>query len=123
LGARSVAQSLRDDGVSTGDRVVVVLPPLEYVTAAVAAMYVGAIAVPVDLVTRQPKSHGCATRSSRPGYRIGSFNSTKILSEEDKGAPLATAVSLMTGTPLCMVKWYPDELDGQVQAADHERVR
>lgn len=48
LGARSVAQSLRDDGVSTGDRVVVALPPLEYVTAAVAAMYAGAIAVPVD---------------------------------------------------------------------------
>lgn len=47
--------------------------------------------------------------------RIGSFNSTKILSEEDKGAPLATAVSLMTGMPLCMAKWYPYELDGQVK--------
>lgn len=35
---------------------------------------------------------------------------TKIVTEEDKGAPLATAVSLITGLPLAMARWYPYDL-------------
>lgn len=30
----------------------------------------------------------------------------KIVTEEDKGAPLATAVSLLTGIPMAMARWY-----------------
>ncbi|MBS9422739.1 adenine phosphoribosyltransferase [Photorhabdus caribbeanensis] len=35
----------------------------------------------------------------------------KIVTEEDKGAPLATAISLFTGIPLAMARWYPYGLD------------
>ncbi|WP_445373634.1 adenine phosphoribosyltransferase [Photorhabdus tasmaniensis] len=41
----------------------------------------------------------------------------KIVTEEDKGAPLATAISLFTGIPLAMARWYPyclDELNHNV---------
>lgn len=31
----------------------------------------------------------------------------KIVTEEDKGAPLATTLSLLTGKPLAMARWYP----------------
>ncbi|MEE4407091.1 phosphoribosyltransferase family protein [Enterobacter mori] len=34
----------------------------------------------------------------------------KIVTEEDKGAPLATALSLLTGKPLAMARWYPYSL-------------
>ncbi|WP_050309454.1 phosphoribosyltransferase family protein [Yersinia pseudotuberculosis] len=34
----------------------------------------------------------------------------KIVTEEDKGAPLATAVSLLSGKPLAMARWYPYSL-------------
>jgi adenine phosphoribosyltransferase len=46
--------------------------------------------------------------------KLGEINADKILSEEDKGAPIATAVSLITGLPLCMARWYPYEIPGQV---------
>jgi len=35
----------------------------------------------------------------------------KIVTEEDKGAPLATTISLLTGKPLAMARWYPYSLD------------
>lgn len=38
---------------------------------------------------------------------------TKLLGEEDKGAPLLTAVSLITGLPMCMARWYKYELGGE----------
>lgn len=38
---------------------------------------------------------------------------TKIVTEEDKGAPLATAVSLITGLPLAMARWYPYDLSSE----------
>lgn len=47
--------------------------------------------------------------------RLGQFNCDKILSEEDKGAPIATAVALMTDLPLCMARWYPYKIPGQTQ--------
>ncbi|WP_151816247.1 phosphoribosyltransferase family protein [Acinetobacter seifertii] len=34
----------------------------------------------------------------------------KIVTEEDKGAPLATTISLLTGKPLAMARWYPYSL-------------
>lgn len=34
----------------------------------------------------------------------------KIVTEEDKGAPLATAVSLLSGIPMAMARWYPYSL-------------
>ncbi|TKI06497.1 phosphoribosyltransferase family protein [Martelella alba] len=34
----------------------------------------------------------------------------KIITEEDKGAPLATVLSLLTGKPLAMARWYPYSL-------------
>jgi adenine phosphoribosyltransferase len=39
--------------------------------------------------------------------KIGIFNCNKILCEEDKGAPIGTAVSLITGIPLAIARWYP----------------
>lgn len=42
--------------------------------------------------------------------KIGSFNVDKIVTEEDKGAPLATLVSVMTNTPLAIARWYPYSL-------------
>lgn len=35
---------------------------------------------------------------------------TKIVTEEDKGAALATTVSLLTGIPMAMARWYPYSL-------------
>jgi adenine phosphoribosyltransferase len=38
---------------------------------------------------------------------------TKLLGEEDKGAPILTAVSLVTGIPMCMARWYKYEISGE----------
>jgi len=46
--------------------------------------------------------------------KFGTFGANKILTEEDKGAPIATAVALMTDLPLCMARWYPYNIDGQI---------
>ncbi|WP_239955083.1 phosphoribosyltransferase family protein [Pantoea sp. Z09] len=35
----------------------------------------------------------------------------KIITEEDKGAPLATTLSLLTVKPLAMARWYPYSLE------------
>ncbi|WP_330210243.1 phosphoribosyltransferase family protein [Pseudomonas sp. AM4(2022)] len=37
---------------------------------------------------------------------------SKIVTEEDKGAALATTVSLLTGIPLAMARWYSYSLGG-----------
>lgn len=42
--------------------------------------------------------------------KTGNFNVDKIVTEEDKGAPLATLVSVMTNTPLAIARWYPYSL-------------
>lgn len=39
---------------------------------------------------------------------------TKIVSEEEKGAVLVAAVSLLTGIPFGLARWYPSGLDGQI---------
>lgn len=44
--------------------------------------------------------------------KIGSFNTTKIVSEEDKGVSMAVVTSLITGLPLALARWYPYSLDG-----------
>jgi len=46
--------------------------------------------------------------------QFGTFGATKLLSEEDKGSPIATAYCLETGLPLCIARWYPYEIAGQV---------
>jgi len=38
--------------------------------------------------------------------RLMDFNISKIVTEEDKGAALATTVSLLTGIPMAMARWY-----------------
>ncbi len=40
----------------------------------------------------------------------------KLLTEEDKGAILVAAVSLHTGIPFGMIRWYPNHLADQVSA-------
>jgi len=43
-------------------------------------------------------------------------NCDKLLTEEDKGAILVAAVSLHTGIPFGMARWYPNQLADQVSA-------
>ena len=43
--------------------------------------------------------------------RLMDLSVDKIVTEEDKGAPLATAVSLLTGIPMAMARWYTYSLD------------
>jgi adenine phosphoribosyltransferase len=45
---------------------------------------------------------------------IAPFTSGKLLCEEDKGAALGAAVSLMADLPLAMARWYPYEVAGGV---------
>lgn len=47
--------------------------------------------------------------------KFGTFEANKILSEEDKGAPIASAVSLAANLPLCMARWYPYKLPDQIE--------
>ena len=48
--------------------------------------------------------------------KLGNFeNVNKILGEEDKGGGIATVVSLITGIPLAMARWYPSNLDGEIK--------
>ncbi|PNQ51725.1 adenine phosphoribosyltransferase, partial [Vibrio agarivorans] len=42
--------------------------------------------------------------------KLINFEYDKIVTEEDKGAPLATTISLLTGKPLAMARWYPYSL-------------
>lgn len=47
--------------------------------------------------------------------KFGTFGANKILTEEDKGAPIAAAVSLAANLPLCMARWYPYDIISQVK--------
>ncbi len=48
----------------------------------------------------------------------GNFSTAnKIAGEEDKGAILVAAVSLATGLPFGMARWYPAGLEGQVSVS------
>lgn len=47
--------------------------------------------------------------------KFGTFGANKVLSEEDKGAPIATAMSLALDLPLCMARWYPYHIEGQIK--------
>ncbi|KEY57326.1 phosphoribosylanthranilate isomerase [Serratia sp. DD3] len=42
---------------------------------------------------------------------------TKLVGEEDKGGVLLAAVSLLSGLPFGIARWYPSGLTGQVQVA------
>lgn len=55
--------------------------------------------------------------------RLMDLNVSKIVTEEDKGAALATTVSLLTGIPMAMARWYPYSLgtiNEQVVSIDSE---
>lgn len=45
------------------------------------------------------------------------FNADKIVTEEDKGTPLATVVSLISGLPLAIARWYNYSLNDDSQIA------
>jgi len=45
----------------------------------------------------------------------GTFGANTILTEEDKGAPIAAAVSLAANLPLSIARWYPYDLPHQVK--------
>lgn len=44
--------------------------------------------------------------------RLMDLGVNKIVTEEDKGAALATTVSLLTGIPMAIARWYPYSLEG-----------
>ena len=55
--------------------------------------------------------------------RLMDLGVSKIVTEEDKGAALATAVSLLTGIPMAMARWYPyslGDINEQVVNIDSE---
>ncbi|MDQ0741040.1 phosphoribosyltransferase family protein [Pseudomonas sp. W4I3] len=55
--------------------------------------------------------------------RVMKQGASKIVTEEDKGVALATTVSLLTGVPLAVARWYSYSLGGlkeQVVAIDSE---
>lgn len=55
--------------------------------------------------------------------RIMKHGASKIVTEEDKGVALATTVSLLTGVPLAVARWYSyslGSLNEQVVAIDSE---
>lgn len=57
-------------------------------------------------------------RAAEAVIEIGDFGrSTKIVGEEEKGAILVAAVSLKSGLPFGMARWYPNGLDGQITVA------
>ncbi len=45
----------------------------------------------------------------------GTFGANTILTEEDKGAPIAAAMSLAVDLPLSIARWYPYDLPHQVK--------
>ncbi|WP_116136933.1 phosphoribosyltransferase family protein [Trinickia diaoshuihuensis] len=54
-------------------------------------------------------------RAAEAVIEMGDFQrSTKIVGEEDKGAVLIAAVSLKSGLPFGIARWYPNGLDGQI---------
>ncbi|AZE84734.1 Adenine phosphoribosyltransferase [Pseudomonas orientalis] len=58
--------------------------------------------------------------------KVANLDVSKIVTEEDKGAALATTVSLLTGVPLAIARWYSYSLGGineQVVAIDSEYFR
>lgn len=49
--------------------------------------------------------------AARGVIKVMDWQVDKIVTEEDKGAPLATAVSILTGIPMAMARWYTYSLD------------
>ncbi len=46
---------------------------------------------------------------------MAALNGNKIVGEEDKGAHIATAVSLFTGLPMTLARWYVYPIDEHVE--------
>ncbi len=51
----------------------------------------------------------------KEAMKFGTFGANKVLSEEDKGTPIATALALETELPLCIARWYRYNIPGQIQ--------
>lgn len=49
--------------------------------------------------------------AARGVIEVMDWHVDKIVTEEDKGAPLATAVSILTGIPMAIARWYSYSLD------------
>ncbi|ACL74798.1 adenine phosphoribosyltransferase [Ruminiclostridium cellulolyticum] len=49
--------------------------------------------------------------------QICDFKADKIVTEEDKGTPLATVVSLISGLPMAIARWYNYSLEEESQIA------
>lgn len=63
-------------------------------------------ATPAELL-REAAKRVCDAAQFPPG--------TKLVGEEDKGGGLLAAVSLLSGLPYGIARWYPSGLEGQVQ--------
>ncbi|MGP3231015.1 phosphoribosylanthranilate isomerase [Serratia bockelmannii] len=63
-------------------------------------------ATPAELL-REAARRVCYAAQFPPG--------TKLVGEEDKGGGLLAAVSLLSGLPYGIARWYPSGLEGQVQ--------
>lgn len=48
--------------------------------------------------------------AAREVIKLSNLNVDKIVTEEDKGSPLATLVSVISGLPLSIARWYPYSL-------------
>lgn len=58
--------------------------------------------------------------------KLMDLNVSNIVTEEDKGAALATTISLLTGIPMAMARWYPyslGDINEQVVNIDSEYFR
>lgn len=49
--------------------------------------------------------------AARGVIEVMDWHVDKIVTEEDKGAPLATAVSILTGIPMAIARWYTYSLE------------
>jgi len=54
--------------------------------------------------------------AARQVLEVGNFEqASKIVGEEDKGAILVAATSLLSGLPFGMARWYPSGIQGQIE--------
>jgi adenine phosphoribosyltransferase len=58
---------------------------------------------------------GTLRAAVKAALQFGTFGANKILTEEDKGAPIATAVALAVDLPLCMARWYTYDIASQIK--------
>ena len=74
---------------------------------------VGAIRITVNEFTDQLPAlrPEVLLEAARGVIEVMDWHVDKIVTEEDKGAPLATAVSILTGIPMAIARWYTYSLE------------